>query len=107
MALARERRMSHADLRSKIQQRHRVKKPSALSDSYCANATIIRPSLALVMTSHQRFAQLSRYLPVYGGDIGLFVEILARSSPVKVANGKIIEAAGPDGKFHSRSILID
>jgi hypothetical protein len=65
------------------------------------------------LTSHQRFAQLSRYLPVlpvfgkgdtrfqpvYVGDIGLLVEILTRNSPVKVADGKIIEAAGPDGKF--------
>ena len=63
----------------------------------------------LALTSYQRFAQLSRYLPVlpvfgngdtrvqpvYGGDIGLFVEILTRTSPVEVANGNIIEAAGP------------
>jgi uncharacterized protein YbjT (DUF2867 family) len=65
------------------------------------------------LISHQRFAQLSRYLPVlpvfgkgdtrfqpvYVGDIGLIVEILTRHGPVKVADGKIIEAAGPDGKF--------
>ena len=67
----------------------------------------------LALTSHQRFAQLSRYLPilpvfgkgdtrfqpVYVGDIGLLVEILTRNCPVKIADGKIIEAAGPDGKF--------
>ena len=67
----------------------------------------------LALISYQRFAQLSRYLPVlpvfgkgdtrfqpvYVGDIGLLVEILTRSSPEKVADGKIIEAAGPDGKF--------
>ena len=41
----------------------------------------------------------TRFQPVYVGDIGLLVEILTRKSPVKVANGKIIEAAGPDGKF--------
>jgi uncharacterized protein YbjT (DUF2867 family) len=64
------------------------------------------------LISRQRFAQLSRYLPVlpvfgkgdtrfqpvYAGDIGLLVEILTRNG-VKVADGKIIEAAGPDGKF--------
>jgi len=41
----------------------------------------------------------TRFQPVYAGDIGLLVEILTRNSPVKVADGKIIEAAGPDGKF--------
>jgi uncharacterized protein YbjT (DUF2867 family) len=72
-----------------------------------------RVLVEFALTSHQRFAQLSRYLPVlpvfgkgdtrfqpvYVGDIGLLVEILTRNSPVKVADGKIIEAAGPDGKF--------
>ena len=32
-------------------------------------------------------------------DVDLHVVILTRSNPEKVANGKIIEAAGPDGKF--------
>jgi uncharacterized protein YbjT (DUF2867 family) len=41
----------------------------------------------------------TRFQPVYVGDIGRLVEILTRNSPVKVADGKIIEAAGPDGKF--------
>ena len=41
----------------------------------------------------------TRFQPVYVGDIGLLVEILTRNSTVKVADGKIIEAAGPDGKF--------
>ena len=41
----------------------------------------------------------TRFQPVYVGDIGLLVEILTRNNPVKVADGKIIEAVGPDGKF--------
>jgi len=65
------------------------------------------------LTSHQRFAQLSRYLPVlpvfgkgdtrfqpvFVGDIGRLVDILTRNGTVNVAEGKIIEAVGPDGKF--------
>jgi uncharacterized protein YbjT (DUF2867 family) len=43
----------------------------------------------------------TRFQPVYVGDIGLLAEILTRNGSKKVANadGKIIEAAGPDGKF--------
>lgn len=43
----------------------------------------------------------TRFQPVYVGDIGLLVEILTRNGSEKVADadGKIIEAAGPDGKF--------
>jgi NADH dehydrogenase len=78
-------------------------------------ALAVEPAL----TSHQRFAQLSRYLPVlpvfgkgdtrfqpvYVGDIGRLVEILTRSKPVNDAEGRIIDAAGPDGEF-SYSTLI-
>jgi hypothetical protein len=65
----------------------------------------------------QRFAQLSRYLPVlpvfgnggtrfqpiYVGDIGRLVEILTRdNSEINVASdGRIIEAGGPDSEFFS------
>jgi uncharacterized protein YbjT (DUF2867 family) len=63
------------------------------------------------LISHQRFAQLSRYLPVlpvfgkgdtrfqpvYVGDVGRLVEILTRKNAVNDADGKIIEAGGPDG----------
>jgi uncharacterized protein YbjT (DUF2867 family) len=41
----------------------------------------------------------TRFQPVYVRDIGLLVEILTRIGSVKVADGKIIEATGPDGKF--------
>jgi uncharacterized protein YbjT (DUF2867 family) len=70
---------------------------------------LVEPTL----TSHQRFAQLSRYLPVlpvfgkgdtrfqpvFVGDIGRLVEILTRNDTVNVAEGKVIEAVGPDGKL--------
>ena len=68
-----------------------------------------------LLTSQQRFAQLSRYLPVlpvfgkgdtrfqpvYAGDIGRLVEILTRDNVNLITNveGKIIEAAGPDGEL--------
>jgi len=69
------------------------------------------------LTSQQRFAQLSRYLPVlpvfgkgdtqfqpvYAGDIGRLVEILTRDNdnviPITNCKGKIIEAVGPEGEF--------
>jgi NADH dehydrogenase len=41
----------------------------------------------------------TRFQPVYVGDIGLLVEVLTRNRSVKVADGKVIEAAGPDGKI--------
>ena len=47
----------------------------------------------------------TRFQPVYVGDIGLLVEILTRNGE-KVADGKIIEAAGPDGESLSPSTLI-
>lgn len=48
----------------------------------------------------------TRFQPVYVGDIGLLVEILTRNGSEKVADadGKIIEAAGPEGKF-TRSLI--
>ncbi|KAI0285479.1 NAD-P-binding protein [Russula aff. rugulosa BPL654] len=76
--------------------------------SHCANATIIRPSLVFgpgdeVCTAFSLLACASCFWKgrhavsaVYVGDIGLLVEILTRCSPGKVADGKIIEAAGPD-----------
>jgi NADH dehydrogenase len=67
------------------------------------------------LTSQQRFAQLSRYLPVlpvfgkgdtrfqpvYAGDIGRLVDILTRDNVIPITNckGKIIEAVGPEGEF--------
>jgi len=64
------------------------------------------------LTSQQRFAQLSRYLPVlpvfgkgdtrfqpvYAGDIGRLVDILTRDNVIPITNckGKIIEAVGPE-----------
>ncbi|KAH9996023.1 hypothetical protein BJV77DRAFT_189539 [Russula vinacea] len=81
--------------------------------SHCPNATIIRPSLVFGPGDglFNRFAQLSRYLPVlpvfgkgdtlfqpvYVGDVGRIVEILTRKNAVNDADGKIIEAGGPDG----------
>jgi uncharacterized protein YbjT (DUF2867 family) len=70
-------------------------------------------TVELALTSHQKFGQLSRYLPVlfvpgkgdtrfqpvYVRDIGLLVDILTRNGSVRVADGKIMEATGPDGKF--------
>jgi hypothetical protein len=41
----------------------------------------------------------TRFQPEYVRDIGLLVEILTRNGTVKVADGSIIEAGGPDGKF--------
>ncbi|KAF8481813.1 NAD-P-binding protein [Russula ochroleuca] len=80
--------------------------------SHCPNATIIRPSLVFGPGDglFNRFAQLSRYLPVlpvfgkgdtrfqpvYVGDVGRLVEILTRKNAVNDADGKIIEAGGPD-----------
>jgi NADH dehydrogenase len=73
------------------------------------------------LTSQQRFAQLSRYLPVlpvfgkgdtrfqpvYAGDIGRLVDILTRDNviPITDCKGKIIEAVGPEGEFsHSAQV---
>ena len=39
------------------------------------------------------------FQPVYVGDVGRIVEILTRKNAVNDADGKIIEAGGPDGKF--------
>lgn len=101
-----------ADLHSKIPYARTKALGEEAVRSHCADATIIRPSLVFGPGDglFNRFAQLSRYLPVlpvfgkgdtrfqpvYAGDIGLLVEILTRNSPVKVADGKIIEATGPD-----------
>jgi len=103
-----------ADLHSKIPYARTKALGEEAVRSHCANATIIRPSLVFGPGDglFNRFAQLSRYLPVlpvfgkgdtrfqpvYVGDIGLIVEILTRHGPraVKAADGKIIEAAGPD-----------
>jgi uncharacterized protein YbjT (DUF2867 family) len=104
--------------------------------SYCPNATIVRPSLifgpgdglfnvricprlehVLTLLCWQRFAQLSRYLPVlpvfgdggtrfqpvYVGDVGQLVEILTRDNSDFTGNvatdGRIIEAVGPESEF--------
>jgi hypothetical protein len=74
------------------------------------------------LTSQQRFAQLSRYLPVlpvfgkgdtwfqrvYAGDIGRLVDILTRDNrviPITDCKGKIIEAVEPEGEFsHSAQV---
>ncbi|KAH9965124.1 NAD-P-binding protein [Lactifluus volemus] len=84
--------------------------------SYCPNATIVRPSLIFGPGDglFNRFAQLSRYLPVlpvfgdggtrfqpvYVGDVGQLVEILTRDNSDLTGNvatdGRIIEAVGPE-----------
>jgi nucleoside-diphosphate-sugar epimerase len=108
--------------------------------SYCPNATIVRPSLifgpgdglfnvrinqrlehVLTLLCWQRFAQLSRYLPllpvfgdggtrfqpVYVGDVGQLVEILTRDNSDLTGNvgtdGRIIEAVGPESEFSHHS----
>ena len=47
----------------------------------------------------------TRFQPVYVGDIGRLVEILTRNA-INDADGRIIEAAGPDSKS-SHSALMD
>ncbi|KAI0068156.1 NAD-P-binding protein [Artomyces pyxidatus] len=80
----------------------------------CPDATIIRPSIVFgpgdgFFNRFAKFAQFlpflpvfgtgsSRFQPVYVGDIGRLVELITRDDPGirKAADGKIIEAGGPD-----------
>jgi uncharacterized protein YbjT (DUF2867 family) len=126
-----------ADPRSKIPYARTKALGEEAVLSYCPNATIIRPSLifgpgdglfnvrisprlglehVLTLLCWQRFAQLSRFLPVlpvfgdggtrfqpvYVGDVGQLVEILTRDNSDRTGtDSKIIEAVGPESEFFS------
>ena len=49
---------------------------------------------------------LTRFQPVYAGDLGRLVEIITRSDEevIKKVAGKIIEAGGPDGMFSTTEL---
>lgn len=49
---------------------------------------------------------LTRFQPVYAGDLGRLVEIITRSDEevIKMVAGKIIEAGGPEGVFSTMEL---
>ena len=52
---------------------------------------------------------ISRFQPVYVGDIARLVEVISRQDPEISSrlSGKIIEAGGPQSKRHSYSVMLD